>query len=318
MKNKRMWITASFILIILGTAVLTVGRMMGGHAGFYIDGRGLHAAGNPNISEPSQGSRELKPFNSMELDASYADVELVASDRFAIDYCIMGEYGSPVCEVRDNRLIFKETDSFKAFNLGFFTGNWSIAVNEPRYYVRVEIPKNTELSDISLNIESGDLETAVLKADRLDIENEYGDIHMDEYEGKDLKIHMDSGNLSIGTLSADRAEIQNEYGEVSISGASGDKLTVKMDSSNCQINRMDFSDVMITNEYGDIRLGLPGDISSYGFDLYTEYGDIFIENKGRGTFTEDEDDVTYKADGNGKKKVTVSCDSGNIEIDSVK
>ena len=128
---------------------------------------------------------------------------------------------------------------------------------------------------------------------------------------------MDSGNLSVDTLKADRTEIQNEYGEVTLSDVSGGKLNVKLDSGNCQIGRADLSDVTITNEFGDVQLGVAGNISSYGFDLYTEYGDIFIDNKSQGTFTDDDGDIRYKAAGDGKKKISVSCDSGNIGIDSV-
>lgn len=318
MRNKKIWITAAFISVIFGTVVLTAGRMMGGHAGFYIDGRGLHSAGDPNITEPSKGSKELDPFNSIELTVDYADVELVASDRFAIEYCIAGEYGSPVCEVRNNRLIFREPESFKMFHLGFSTGNLGLSVSEPRYYVRVEIPKNTNFSDVSLELDSGELEISVLKADRLDIKSEYGNVRLDKYIGTDLNIRMDSGNLSVDTLKADRTEIQNEYGEVTLSDVSGGKLNVKLDSGNCQIGRSDLSDVTITNEFGDVQLGVTGNISSYGFDLYTEYGDIFIDNKSQGTFTDDDGDIRYKAAGDGKKKISVSCDSGNIGIDSVK
>lgn len=179
------------------------------------------------------------------------------------------------------------------------------------------IPKNTKLSDVSLELDSGELEISALKADRLDIKSEYGNIRLDKYTGTDLNIRMDSGNLFIDTLKADRTEIQNEYGDVTLSDVSGGKLAVKLDSCNCQIGRSDLSDVTITNEFGDVQLGVAGNISSYGFDLYTEYGDIFIDNKSQGTFTDDGGDIRYKAAGDGKKKVTVSCDSGNIGIDSV-
>ena len=77
MKNKKIWIAAALICILLGAALLTIGRTIGGIPGFYIDGTGLHTAEEPLHSEVIRGSDTLEPFKSIELDIEYADVELV-------------------------------------------------------------------------------------------------------------------------------------------------------------------------------------------------------------------------------------------------
>lgn len=353
MKNKKLWITASFICILAGAILTIAGRLMGGRPGFYIDARGVHAAGSSNHPDPAECSMVLDEFDSMEIHADYADIELIPSDEFSIEYRLIGSLGTPVCEVRNGKLTFQEAERFSAFNIGFFT--MDPAVSEPDYFIRVKIPKDTKLSDAVFDIESGNLDISSIQADTLKIKDEYGDVTLGRYQGKRLDVIMESGVLSLGTVNTAQADLSNEYGSILISEASGgslsvqmescdlkigtvdfpdvnitddygtvnideasgDSLTVQMESCDCQIDRMDFSDTEITNSYGDIRLGLPGKIEHYGFNLISEYGDIRIGDK---TLTDDSEgsDVIYKAAGNGQKTVAVSCESGNINIQSVK
>lgn len=319
MRSKRLWITVSLICVILGTALLTAGRMMGGRAGFYIDNNGIHTSGStkaPN-PEPARGARTLDAFNRIDVDIDYADVEVAVSDKFAIEYCIMGTYGDPVCEVRHGTLTFKEAETLQIYNVGFFDGNFGIMTGEPRYFVRIEIPEDTALRQATFDIESGNLDIAALHADKLNIQNEYGDVCLDQFTGEKLDILMESGDLICDSMSAVHAGIENEYGNIQISEADGNRLTVQMDSCDCKIDRADFVNIEISDSYGDVRLGLPGDIKTYGFDLSAEYGEIRVGNKNRGR-GDDWDEVTYSADGNGRNSVTVSCESGNIDVKSVK
>lgn len=316
-KNKKTWNITAFVCILLGAALSLIGRIFGGVPGFYINGSGLHTAKETLRSETVRGADTLNEFDSIELVVEYADVELVASDRFAIEYCTMAEYGEPTYEVKNNKLIFNESHSVNFFSVDLFYGSFGISTEDPRYYVRIEIPKDTSLTNVSLDIESGDLDIASLQADVLKICNKYGNISLNQYKGNSLTIEMESGNLSIGALDTAQATIENEYGQIYISDAQGDRLAVHLDSCDCQIDRLGFSNTQIENEYGDISLGLPDELDSYGFDLCTEYGDIRVGNKEHG-FGYESDEMTYRAAGDGNKKISASCESGNIEIYPVK
>lgn len=353
MKNKRFWITASIICIILGIILTAAGRLMGGHAGFYIDQNGVHAAGNTEMAEPIQDSMDLKGFDSLEIHADYADVELILSDKFSVEYCLRGTSGKPVCEVKNGRFIFQESKRSHSFNMGFFTGTMGVVFHEPRYFVKVTIPKKTKLSEAVFDIESGDLAISSIQADTLKIDDEYGDVNLEQYDGKALDIRLESGNLSLGTVNAAQADLRNEYGEIKISeaagnnltvqmescglkadrinfsdtemsneygsvtiaDAAGDRLTMRMESGDCKIKQMDFSDTKITNSYGDVCLGISGKTETYGLNLKTEYGDIRVGNQRIG---DDGDEIIYTSAGDSPKKIAVSCENGNIEIQSAK
>ena len=184
-----------------------------------------------------------------------------------------------MCEVRNGRFIFQETRRSLPFNIGFFTGSFGIESDDPHYFVTVKIPKNTKLSEAVFDIESGDLD--------------------------------------ISSLQADTLKINDEYGKIEISEATGERLAVKLESCDCMIERMDFSEAKITDSYGDIRLGLPGEAENYGLNLKTEYGDIRVGNENIEDEYE-ENEVIYTTTGDNKKKVSVFCEDGNIEIQSAR
>ena len=268
MRNKRIGITASIICIVLGAVLMMAGRLMGGHAGFYIDQSGVHGADDMNTPEPIQDHMTLDEFDSIDIQVDYADVKLLLSDEFSVEYRLIGNPGKPVCEVRNGRFIFQETRRSLPFNIGFFTGSFGIESDDPHYFVTVKIPKNTKLSEAVFDIESGDLD--------------------------------------ISSLQADTLKINDEYGKIEISEATGERLAVKLESCDCMIERMDFSEAKITDSYGDIRLGLPG-----------EYGDIRVGNENIEDEYE-ENEVIYTTTGDNKKKVSVFCEDGNIEIQSAR
>ncbi len=279
MRNKRIGITASIICIVLGAVLMMAGRLMGGHAGFYIDQSGVHGADDMNTPEPIQDHMTLDEFDSIDIQVDYADVKLLLSDEFSVEYRLIGNPGKPVCEVRNGRFIFQETRRSLPFNIGFFTGSFGIESDDPHYFVTVKIPKNTKLSEAVFDIESGDLD--------------------------------------ISSLQADTLKINDEYGKIEISEATGERLAVKLESCDCMIERMDFSEAKITDSYGDIRLGLPGEAENYGLNLKTEYGDIRVGNENIEDEYE-ENEVIYTTTGDNKKKVSVFCEDGNIEIQSAR
>ncbi len=275
MKNKKMWLEASLICIIVGVVLLTAGRFMGGIPGFSIDRQGFHAAGDEEYPEPLKGEMALEEFDSIELDVDYADVELVVSDRFAVEYCLAGGSKKPVCKVKNGKFTFIEGDYFRIVNFNFFTSGRDSS--DAHYFVRVEIPRDVTLSKVSMKTEFGDFDIGTLKAGRMELENEYGDIEMKAAEGRSLRVTLDSGNLTVSRLAVSETRIENEYGNVDLTAA--------------------------------------GDEKEYALDLCTEYGSI---RAGGTEKHEDEysDEIHYESDGDGKKRIEVYCEMGDINIDS--
>lgn len=314
MKNRKIWITASLICVISGILILGAGRLLGGRPGFYIDASGIHSSYEAAHGRAVQEKgRELEPFERMEIDVDYADIEISLSDRFAVEYYLEGRQKEPVCQVKNGTFTFKEDAHVFLMSFGFFTDTISTEGHEPKYYVKIKIPEDAKLSGAVLHTESGDITADFLKAGRLEIDNEYGDISLNGFEGEKLEIEMESGNLEIGTLKAESSEIDNEYGELMVSDIKGSRLKASQDSGNCYLGSAAVSDLEIENEYGSVEVAAAGGVEAYDLDLYTEYGSVRAGNK---NIVQDDysDEVHYIAKGDGRKKIKIHCESGNIEV----
>lgn len=314
MKSKKMWLAASGVCIILGIIILMTGKLLGGKPGFYINGKGVHTAGEE--TEPVRGMEELGEFDRMEVDVDYADVEIVASDRFAVEYCLTGDKGEPVCEVKNGKFTFKEGEYTRIIDMGFFIDTSDVGKGEPDYYVKIEVPKDEKLSEAELRVESGDLKIVDFQVDELEIVNEYGDVSVDKFTGKGFMLNQDSGDAFIGSLTAEHIGIESEYGNIRIEEAGGGSLAAVLDSGDCRILKLAVSEAEIKNEYGNVTLAAAGDLETYELELYTEYGRIRAGDEVRDNY--DDDEARYESRGDGQKKIKICCDDGDIEIDSVK
>lgn len=362
MKSKKLWVFLSLVCILSGSFFIFIGILLGGIPGFYLDQSGIHTSREAAEQKQNvlQDTVELEAFDSMELDISCTEhVELIPSDRYAVAYRIFGISGKPVCKVENGRLFFQETPLSSHDNSRI----WFLYVNPayPRdtepgpYYVKIEYPADQSFADVVIRMESGNLKLPSMKADTLDIQNDYGDVSLeshtgnalklhlssgnltagtvtarqaqlkneygsvslDNYIGASLEIHMSSGKLSLDTVEAEQTEILNEYGEVLIHQASGDSMTAELSSGSFLSDRLEYDDLKIKNEYGTVRVRLPEEIFAYSYQLQTEYGSILLDGKWITGDDPDENEIFYTSAGSNGKTVDISCDSGDIIVDPV-
>ncbi len=313
MKNKKTWLILSAMCVILGIIILTAGRILGGLPGFYIDRNGIHTVNEAQASEFVRDSRVLEAFESIEIDIDEADVELIESDRFAIDYCIAGEYGNVICEVKDGKLVFKEAAHNRIWNFGAFIPGFGEVLDETDCYIRIEVPAGTQFDDILINMEEGSLNLPSLYAEQLKLDNEYGDINIKKYHGEKLKVDMQDGDFSADVIEAEQAEFNNEYGNILIDRISGGNILSKLEDGEFCINSLDMDRTEVSNEYGNVCLGIAEDMNEYGLDLETEYGSINIAD-GKLERRYSDEGMTYRTKDSRSKRIEVSCEDGNIEV----
>ncbi len=208
--KKKIW-RLSFVFAGLGAILLFIGKMMGGYAGFYVDGRGLHSIGENREESICKDEKKLEEFERIEIEAEYADVRIIPSDHFGVEYCMTGNRKKLVCEVSDGKFTFREEQAIQLigfeFHFGFFVGT-------EEYYVNVYVPRETVLSSVDIVTEDGNIELGNLKVDSLTMKNEYGDVEMEGFQGKALKAVLESGNLTAHHVKAKEIEIKDEYGDV--------------------------------------------------------------------------------------------------------
>lgn len=298
MKSKKTWFLLSFACILLGTLLSAAGVALGGIPGFYLDRTGIHGSRESarNSAESFSDVLELEDFDRMELDIHDADVTLVPSDRYAVDYRIAGVNGAPLCKVENGRLIFQDDPSYGDPRLWFlYVGPDDSRVqgqNPDPYYVNIEFPADRTFSEIRIRTECGDLTLPDLQADTLQVTDEYGDVSLEDFVGQKLELSMSSGDFSAGSLSAEQAELRNEYGDLTFEAFTGDSLSLDTSSSYLTL----------------------GDIQAQQFQIRDDYGDILIEQASGDTLSVDQNSGSFLADRLDYTSTQIRNEYGDVQI----
>lgn len=311
MKSKKKLCIVSFICVGAGIIILGIGMFLGGRPGFRIDQSGVHTAEEVVKVTAVEESKKLKKFSSMDISTEYADVEIVPSDRYAIEYRVWeNKKGTPVCEVQDGKLVFREVDE-KIGGVWNFSFSTMTTTEKTDFYVKVYVPADAELSSVKINTEDGKQTIPDIKASSLEISNEYGNVDIESFQGDRLKADLDDGNMTVNAIDAGYVEISNAYGDVRLKDMKADALSADLDDGHFLADRLSCSDVDIRNEYGDVTVGMTANIKEYALDLVTEYGDINIP---RYHISSGDDEMEYKIDNDSGKKIRIHCEDGDIEI----
>lgn len=277
MKNKKLWFLLSLGCLLSGTFFVLAGTLLGGIPGFYLDRHGIHTsrdAANQTM-EVFRDTAELDAFDRMELSIRYAeDVELIPSDRYAVEYRVSGISEKPVCRVEDGTLVFRETPAGCSESRIWFLyagSGYTRELQPGPYYVKIEYPAGQTFTDVIIDMETGNLKLPHLQADTLELRNEYGDVSVDSYTGSAWTLHMSSGNLTAGTVSAEQTRLESEYGDVDLESYTGNSLEVRMSSGDLSLGSVKAEQTEIQNEYGGVQIEqasgdrLSADLSSGSF-----------------------------------------------------
>jgi len=227
----------------------------------------------------------------------------------------------------------------------FFIGTSSMGTSG-KEMVTIRLPKDAELSEVLLHTESGDTVCENIQADSLHITAEYGNVSLFHVKAQEIAADMESGKLQMEQVQGDSCSVRNEYGSLSFYDlAMASNLTVEMESGDarfrdtdiqnldlessygdvtgqqaafknlkmvlesgdCEFQDILFDDCEIHSSYGNVELELKKDVSEYGYQLHTEYGDIEIGGEEMGE--------SYSSLGEKQeRRIGIKCESGDIRI----
>ena len=124
-------------------------------------------------------------------------------------------------------------------------------------------------SDILVNEDSGDV--SILGGNEVIVNNNYGDIEVSK--ANILKIKEASGDVNVGT--SNDVEIENSYGDISIKEVLN-YLDVEQDCGNVNIDSISIKkNSHIENDYGNVKIGSTNEIY---IDADVDLGDKKINN----------------------------------------
>lgn len=353
MSKKNKIYIAAVCCAGLGIVLTAGGILAGGKPGLSVGSTGVHLMGE----EPEDYVLEktaLEEFSEAEIYVEYGDFRLIPSDGYYLEYRIDGSMGKPEYQAENGAFTFRETPKKEV--LRFQIMDWGHTGARGKSYVNLYVPEEMFFRKFSLDSDSGDGELETLQGENLELDLEYGDLNAGTIQGEQVKITSDSGNFTIQTLKAGELELENEYGEVKAETLTVDRtgeitqdsgglrlgaceagdltisleygdltaeslragtLTAESDSGNMKIGSLQIEDkASFRLEYGDVTLGLAGDPEEYTMKLETEYGSVHAPEGGRSI--SDDDKTVYQSQGTKKKSLEITCESGDIQVDTVK
>lgn len=267
---------AAFLLV--GLTLFFCGTAAGGfgaardifRSGFWWDSRGLHTGRDPGSLQREEAV--LDAFENVDIDLSHNDLELIPSDRWAIEICAYERLGRVSYAVRGGTLIVSQGSS--AVNLGGFNGMEDT-------YVRIYYPEGTAFGRFETDVSFADEILPPLTASELRLTMSYGTLASDALAAQTAVLSTDFSDFTIDGLEAEEISLSASYGSAALYGASG---RVRVDSSFGDITYMgepqDGS--RFTTSYGDMDITISADRALYELSAETDFGDFSVDGRDKG------------------------------------
>ncbi|MGA3675038.1 DUF4097 family beta strand repeat-containing protein [Lysinibacillus agricola] len=257
-------------MIAFGILLALVGYFSGGKWSFVLNDEGIHVPKNNNLVK---NSYELDDFTSINIVNDYGDVEIVTSDRYALETNVV-EDDDITYSIKDNTLTI-ETKGKKKNDLQLGFGSF----HTPS--ITIYVPKDVKLNTVVLNSSFGDTTIRDLNYQQLNLTGDYGDIIFKNTTGDKTEITQSFGDMKLQQFSSNGFVVESENGDINIDG------TLNGQSS-------------ITSNFGDTTLDLQNKKSEIGYELNTDFGDLTVDKK------EQNANVSQEYNGDNQLKATIS------------
>lgn len=166
---------------------------------------------------------------------------------------------------------------------------------------------NIKASDVSLSAESGDVKVSQMQANRLVLNQQFGDVVLAEAQiAEETEVQSESGDIKLTDIKAKTLDLTCKFGAITGKGVEAESGTVEVEGGDCQMDAANIKDLDISSQFGKVKLGIPGPLTDYTYELKTEYGTIKMNDKNMGE--------TYQSIEDAQKKLKVICESGDIVI----
>ncbi|MGE8001362.1 DUF4097 family beta strand repeat-containing protein [Lysinibacillus sp. NPDC093190] len=263
-------------MIAFGILLALVGYFSGGKWSFMLNDEGIQL---PENNKLVNNSYKLDDFTNLNVYNHYGDVEIVTSDRFALETNVINN-DDVTYSIKDNTLTV-ETKAKKKNGLEFGFGSF----RSPS--IKIYVPSDVKLKIVVLDSNFGDTTIRGLKYQELNLIEDFGDIIFKDTTGDKTEITQSFGDMKLQQFSSNGFVAESEHGDINIDGTLNGQST-------------------ITSNFGDATLHLQNKKSELGFELQTDFGDLTIDKK------DQNDKVSQLYKGDNQLKVTVS--HGDLQL----
>ena len=263
-------------MIALGVLLALVGYFSGGKWSFEINDGGIQL---PENNKLVSNSYELDDFTNLNIMNHYGDVEIVTSDRYALETNVMND-DDVTYSIKDKTLTV-ETKSKKKnrFQFGFSS------FRTPS--IKIFVPADVKLKTVVLDSNFGDTTIHGLQYQELKLIEDFGDILLKDTTGDKTEITQSFGDMKLQQFSSNGFVAESEHGDMNIDGTLNGQST-------------------ITSNFGDATLHLQNKKSELGYELQTDFGDLTVDDEDQNS------KVSQSYNGDNQLKATIS--HGDLQL----
>lgn len=311
MKNHN-----KFLFILIGIAIfsgilcsgiiIASGIQNGSQASARRDSPHREKYPEPHVLEKTK----LEEFSEISICLNYAEVSILPSDDFYLEYSLDGKCSKPDYGVSDGKFHFQEgqTQNPYRISLNLFHG----PVYQEPFYMNLYVPKEQYFDLIHMSIESGNLEIDQLNAKKADLFLTYGNLNLGAFTGDTLEIASESGNIDTETVTCGRLTLSNSYGDYTGDTVSvSEKGTFSLESGNLKISSLTGGNYTVNSMYGTCTVDRfqaekgTFSLESGDLEISSLTADAFFANASYGNCTID----SFQA-----KNSNFSLESGNLTL----
>ncbi len=309
MYNKNLALKVACVLIVAGICFAIAGNVMHGtFQSIFIDSKGVNTIkGDGKIM-----SNELTNFKNIDVSICSGRIELIRSNKSAVEYNFNNGEEVSTCEVIGDTFTFKTKPRF---TISFF--------NFEDTYVKIYFKDDSELENIHLGTISGSIHANNFSAKNVTIKTTSGSQSLSDIKANEIELNDTSGSIKVENISADKVNIQNNSGSVTVDGVTCNDITAKNISGSIKLYNADTNSAAVNSTSGSIYIqGSPkgktithnvsGSIkvhtslskSEYGYKLSSTSGSTKVDNETfKGSVGEDKDNFIDASNSSGSVKV---------------
>ena len=266
---------AAAAMVTVGLLMTGIGFMAGGNQPFYIDRDGIHVGNGAKdfIGNTEVIKKDLDAFSSINTELDLYKVELIPSDKYAIEATFNSKYGKPEFKIENDTLFVNEKDH-KRFSINVDIFGFKAFSNKNDLGVKIYYPENAKLKNIVIHGDASDLSFDNLTAENAEFDVDLGRLDLSNLTAGTIIVKLDSGDCSLKNIKADELTTDVDLGKTTLEGAELGKLKMKADSGDVSITD-------VTWDYGDFDLDLgklsAKEVASNGLKVRNDSGDINVQ-----------------------------------------
>lgn len=268
-------------------------------------------------------TKDLSEFDNIDIDVNISDIQIIPSDKYKIEVKYREDENEVVYEVINNTLQIKQVKNKNEFKLGIST---------PKKYsrgsIKIYIPKDTnidsliinsyisnisisqfKINNLELDYQVGEVDLSNIHVyDKLKVEDEIGNMSIEESEIQKLNLIIGSGDLSIRECNINESELYSDTGDIKLDNIRFNKKLIIV----CKLGNIDiighlFGNTKISSENGDIKVKISESKKDYNYSIECNLGIFKLDGK--------EYDKGIIVNNNQNNHIDITCDIGSVRLD---